>query len=145
MPVTVTNAHAHLRFSRRESERIVRYVIHAEGTVITSLDVVFVNHRRIIILNSKYLRKRRTTDVIAFRYHDTPAVDGEIFINLDQAKGQSRFYGVLFREEVARLLIHGVLHLIGYEDGSAKERNIMRQKEDFYLRAVSMREKKRVT
>jgi len=144
MPVTITNAHTRLRFPVKESERIVRSVLHTEGTRVSSLNVVFVNHRRTIILNTKYLQHNRTTDVIAFCYEHEPTIDGEIFINLDQAKAQSVFYGIKFREEVVRLLIHGVLHLVGYDDATMKERNTMREREDFYLHALSARRRKRV-
>ncbi|MGD0337667.1 MAG: rRNA maturation RNase YbeY [Bacteroidota bacterium] len=144
MPVIVTNAHPRLRFPVKDSERIVRSVLRNEGTRASSLEIIFVDHRRTIILNKKYLRHNRTTDVIAFCYEREPTIDGEIFVNLDQAKAQSLFYGARFREEVARLLIHGVLHLVGYDDMSMKERNAMKQREDFYLHTLSVCRRKRI-
>jgi rRNA maturation RNase YbeY len=145
MPVIVTNAHPRLRFPVKETKRIVLSVLRGEIKKVSSLTVVYVNHRRTIILNKKYLRHNRTTDVIAFGYETEPAIDGEIFINLDQAKAQSVFYGATFREEVQRLLIHGLLHLAGYNDASMKERNVMKRREDFFLNALSARRRKRVT
>ncbi len=145
MPVIITNAHTRLRFPVKESERIVRSIIRTEGTKVSSLNVVFVNHRRTITLNTKYLRHHRTTDVIAFCYEREPTIDGEIFVNLDQAKAQCAFYGATFQEEVARLLIHGLLHLVGYDDGTIKERKTMKRREDFYLRSLSVSRRKCAT
>jgi rRNA maturation RNase YbeY len=60
-------------------------------------------------------------------------VDAEIYINLDSAKMQSKKYNVTFYEEVRRLLIHGTLHLLGYNDLTVRQRKQMTEKEDYYL------------
>ncbi len=136
MPVAATNLHPRLRFPLKDAERIARAVLRREGTRVSELNVVFVNHRRMIALNARYLRHRRTTDVIAFGYETDP-VEGDVFVNLDQARQQGKEYRVPFRAEVARLLIHGVLHLAGYDDTTAAKRGKMRKKEDAYLRALA--------
>jgi probable rRNA maturation factor len=145
MPVIVTNAHPRLRFPVTETKRIVLSVLQGEKKKFSSLAVIFVNHRRTIALNAKYLRHHRTTDVIAFGYETKPAIDGEIFINLDQAKAQCVFYGATFHDEVVRLVIHGVLHLAGHRDASMKNRIIMKQREDFFLGVHSKRRRNRPT
>jgi rRNA maturation RNase YbeY len=83
-------------------------------------------------INKQFLKKDRATDVLSFIYGDED-VYGETIISLDRAKAQAEEYGVTFREELGRLVIHGILHLLGYRDESPSERECMRQKEDLYL------------
>lgn len=136
MPVVATNLHPRLRFPLKDAERIARAVLRREGTRVSDLNVVFVNHRKMIALNTRYLRHRRTTDVIAFGYENDP-VEGDVFVNLDQARRQGKEYRVSLRAEVARLIIHGVLHLAGYDDTTAAKRGRMKKREDAILRSLA--------
>lgn len=84
-------------------------------------------------INKEYLSHDRVTDVIAFPFQDGVGVDGEVYVNLDQARRQAKEYGVQFGNEVRRLLVHGALHLAGYRDSSKRLKEEMRRREDFYL------------
>jgi rRNA maturation RNase YbeY len=84
-------------------------------------------------INKRFLNHDDVTDVIAFPLEDGMGMDGEIYVNLDRAKSQAQEYRVSQLEETRRLLIHGVLHLLGYDDGTKKDRERMRKKEDVYL------------
>lgn len=87
-----------------------------------------------IALNSTYLRHRYTTDVLSFSLNEhANALDGEVYVNLDQARRQAKEYSVSEREERKRLVVHGVLHLTGYEDTTVKQREEMHQHENIYL------------
>ncbi len=132
MPIVVTNLHPRLRFPHTDARRLVRAVCRGEGTRVSAVNVVFINHRRTIALNTKYLRRRGTTEVIAFCYAENP-LEGDIFVNLDQARRQKSLYGVSFREEVARLIIHGTLHCAGYDDATGRQRETMTRRENRYL------------
>ena len=103
-----------------------------------SLALILTDNRTIRKLNREYRGKDRSTDVISFAYRDEPFPDtggreemlGDIYISLVKTLSQAGKYGVSFREEFCRLLIHGVLHLIGYDhELSAEEEERMRTKE----------------
>ena len=91
--------------------------------------VIFVDIQEIIALHRDYLNDPSPTDVITFDVGDD-AVEGEIYLCPQQAKIQAEEYGVSFREEVIRLIIHGILHLKGYNDIEAEERREMKTLEN---------------
>ncbi len=72
------------------------------------------------------------TDVLSFNY-DEPDLLGEIYISLQKAKVQAKEYGGTYRNEVRRLFVHGMFHLLGYDHETAKEANLMQKKELKYL------------
>jgi len=90
---------------------------------IKEISIVLTGDAKIKELNKKYLNKDRITDVLAFDY-------GEIFICLPQAKKQAKGLGNIFKKEIAILLIHGLLHLVGYNDKNSKSYNIMLKKQN---------------
>lgn len=118
--------------------RVVSTVLQAEaGGKGGTLSVVIVDDAEIRRLNAEYLGRDRPTDVIAFPLEDdSDDVWGEAYISADRAREQAADYGVTFEEEMARLVIHGVLHLLGYEDGDDASRDRMRMLEDAYLEKV---------
>ncbi len=102
------------------------------------LNVVIVGDRKMAYLHRQFLGLSGTTDVLTFDLtgREDPALDGEIYICLDQAKRQARYYGVALNEELARLAVHGVLHLAGFRDQSLTQKRQMRWMEDQTLAAV---------
>jgi rRNA maturation RNase YbeY len=84
-------------------------------------------------MNRTYLRHDYATDVISFPLGEGDAVEGELYVNLDRARVQARRYGVSPTRELMRLVIHGTLHLVGFDDGREEERERMRMREDQYL------------
>jgi len=103
------------------------------------LGVHLVGTRRISQLNEHFLRHAGVTDVIAFDYRpDTPELDlhGEIFVCVAEALRQAVRYRATGPEELARTLVHGVLHLRGYEDGSPAKRREMKVAENRWLRKL---------
>ena len=119
----------------KQIERLGRSVLREEmwrGNGI--LSIVFVSDSEIQSLNLKFLGKERPTDVIAFFLDDKKdEVWGEIYISVDRAREQAKMYRVTIQEELARLVIHGILHLLGFEDHTKPERKKMTDKEDQYL------------
>jgi len=99
------------------------------------LGIVLVDDKKIIELNRRYLKRKSPTDVLTFPYNEEgeEAVWGEIYISVERADDQAKHYGVTLAEELARLIIHGVLHLLGYRDDTKRARKEMIQKEDGYL------------
>jgi len=130
--IVAAHQHKTLRFPHKETFRAVRHVVAGEKKK-ASVSIVFTDDRFIKNMNKRYLRHNRTTDVISFPLQDGSELDGEVYVNLDQAKRQARDYGVTFRNEVKRLLIHGTLHLLGYRDSTSLLKKKMRRLEDYYL------------
>jgi rRNA maturation RNase YbeY len=102
------------------------------------LNVVIVGGRKMAALHKKYLGIAGTTDVLTFDLtgRDNSVLDGDIYICLDQAKRQAKHYGVGLNEELARLAVHGVLHLAGFRDKSVTQKRQMRWMEAQSLAAV---------
>jgi rRNA maturation RNase YbeY len=85
-------------------------------------------------INRKYLRHASDTDVLTFPLEEDSGIEGEIYVNLDRARRQADEEGVPLGEEVARLVIHGALHLIGYDDRKKKLAAIMKKEENKQVR-----------
>ena len=98
---------------------------------IRNLEISFVNSSEIIRLNSEYLSHKYSTDIITFDYSKLDSsLEGEILISLDDAIDNSKKFRISFQEELIRLVLHGVLHLLGYKDKRKDERRVMKLKED---------------
>ncbi len=109
---------------------------------IGQINFVLVNDRRMSSLHRNYSGIPGTTDVLTFDLTDgDKQVDGDIYICLDQARRQARKYGVPLRDEVARLAVHGVLHLAGFDDHDEIGRKKMRMLEDRALEHGKRRQK----
>ncbi len=96
--------------------RVVRMVLRAEGVRNARVSVALVSDAAIAGVNAAYLGRRRPTDVIAFALADPRGgVMGDIYIAPAVARRSAARYGVPVREEVTRLVVHGVLHVLGYD------------------------------
>jgi rRNA maturation RNase YbeY len=135
------NDHPKRRVRHAEVRRTAAAVLKGEGVTDAVLRVVFTNDSAIRKLNTTWLGHRSTTDVISFPLagDDGPAVEGEIYVNLDQARRQAREYGVTERNEIARLVIHGSLHVLGHDDATPALRRKMSGLEDSYLGRLGVR------
>ncbi len=100
-----------------------------------TLSIVLGDDTMLKELNRRFLKRDRPTDVIAFPLGDggEEEVWGEVYVNIERAREQALIYHVSFNEELARLIIHGVLHLLGYDDRNESSKKEMRAKEDYYL------------
>ncbi len=132
--VSVFNGNARDRRRHRPVRQLVERVLRGEKMRRAAVNVVFISDRAMKTLNRAYLRHDRTTDVITFPLESRRGeVEGEIYISADQARRQSAEYRVTLSQELNRLVVHGALHLAGYDDRTAAERLRMRRLEDRYL------------
>ena len=109
-----------------------------EKREIGCLNFIFCSDIYLKRLNEKYLNKSYLTDVISFKSdyenHAKPKlVSGDIFISVDRVKENKNTYKTIFAKELQRVMIHGLLHLIGYNDSTKKEKELMRKKENSYI------------
>jgi probable rRNA maturation factor len=122
----------------RKAQKIVREVIGKENMVPGDLNFIITNDENLKKINVEFLKHNYYTDVITFDYNEGNKVNGEIYISLDRIKENAEEFKVSYNIELFRVLIHGVLHLVGYNDSSDQERNEMRKREDFWLRSVTI-------
>jgi rRNA maturation RNase YbeY len=105
-----------------------------EGFTIGTLNYIFTSDNVLVQLNKEYLRHFTLTDIITFDMAEKEGeLTGDIYISLDRAKDNAREFKVTLNNELARLMIHGVLHLMGYKDKTTDEKALMRAREEFYL------------
>jgi len=115
-------------------ERLVRAVVRGEALELRHVGVVCGDHEMVRQLNRDYLGHDYNTDVLSFSLTDAEdAVEGEVYVDLDTASERHEEFGATFRQEVARYVVHGVLHLTGYDDATDAEKCRMRELEDEYL------------
>jgi rRNA maturation RNase YbeY len=117
----------------RKTTSWIKQAILKEKATLTSLNYVFCSDEYLRGLNIQYLNHTTFTDIITFNYGSPKAIEGEIYISVDRIKENAEKFGVDFNSELRRVIIHGVLHLIGYKDKSKTEKSLMRKKEDTYL------------
>lgn len=104
---------------------------------IENLSINFVSDDEILAINTEFLKHEYTTDIITFNYEeDTENLDGEIYISLDTAQENATYYNTTLADELTRLIIHGFLHLVGFDDKEEDEKIEMKQKEDYYLKKL---------
>ena len=129
-------------FSSSKKYKIDKYLYHrlvaklaAELEFrVLSLPVNFISSDQIISINIEYLDHHYSTDIITFNYSgDNKNLDGEIFISVDDAKENSKAFDNTLKEELLRLVIHGILHLLGYDDIKAADRKKMKKLENGLL------------
>lgn len=114
-------------------------IINGEKLNYTEVNVIFTDDEMIHKINREFLNHDYPTDVISFELSDEiPIVDkvAEIYISVDKAIEQARFYKVTPENEIARLVAHGLIHLAGYDDKSTAEKLRMRRKESYYIKKV---------
>ncbi len=133
--------HRYLRFPGKEILRTLKNVYKEEGRKIPGIAVICTNNRYIRKINKKYLMHDYITDVIAFSLGEDGDIEAEIYINLDAARNQAKRYNVTYTQEVMRLLIHGALHLLGYDDKNQRDKKNMNSREDYLLELMNRKAK----
>jgi probable rRNA maturation factor len=137
--IDISCDHPHLRFSRKETIRAIKSVLRREQKRFKEISVVYTNNSRIRLINGKHLKHNFVTDVITFELERSPKLETEIYVNLDRARSQAKLFGKSFHDETRRLLIHGLLHSLGYNDKSKREMVLMRREEDAMLEDLRTR------
>lgn len=100
---------------------------------IGDINIVFCNDDYLLSLNNEYLKHNYYTDIITFDYTHNNLLSGDLIISIDTVKENSLLYETTFRDELNRVIIHGILHLMGYKDYTKEEKVEMRKMEDLAL------------
>ena len=115
-------------------------VAAAENCLIHDLVFLFVSDQELLAMNKKFLKHNYFTDVITFGELEGDKISGNIAISVDRVLDNSKTYGVRFDEELKRVMVHGLLHIIGYNDKTKKEKLIMSQKETDALKMFHVKQ-----
>ena len=111
----------------------LRMVAESEIKRIGDISIIFCSDNYILDVNMKYLQHDYFTDIITFDYCVKNILSGDLFISIDTVRDNAEFYKTEFNDELNRVIVHGLLHLIGYDDHTPEEQKIMREKENYYL------------
>jgi len=119
-----------------EIQRWIKKVITSENKEMGEINYIFCSDEYLLERNIKYLDHNTLTDIITFNYCKGKIITSDIMISIDRVKENSTIFDNSFSEELHRVMIHGILHLIGYDDKTEKEKILMREKENFYLKKL---------
>ena len=118
---------------RTLNSKWMRLVAESEIRRIGDISIIFCSDNYILDVNQQYLQHDYFTDIITFDYCEGDRLSGDLFISVDSVRENAVEYGTEIEDELNRVIIHGLLHLIGYDDHCDEDIKMMRQKEDYYL------------
>lgn len=96
-----------------------------------AINFIFVDDKGLCKINRKYLKNNKLTDTITFSYsEDSSVISGDIFISITRVRENARIFKSTYTKELHRVMIHGVLHLLGLSDGTEEEKETMHKKEN---------------
>jgi probable rRNA maturation factor len=133
--VELSDTQGHLRVDPAELSKLVRHVLVHEGRAQASISIALVDHAAIHAVNRTYLSHDWPTDVISFPLStaDEPVLAGELIVSAEMAVSAAAAAGAEPCDELALYIVHGLLHLCGYEDASESGAAVMRLREDEIL------------
>jgi len=125
-----------IKYRLKQSKRITKIiekVIMMESKIPGDLYFIITNDKTLLKINREFLKRNSLTDVIAFEYSEGKTVKGEIYISKETVKRNAYNYKVSLDEEMLRVMIHGTLHICGYNDRNNEEKSVMRKKENEWI------------
>jgi len=145
--LSIEQPHSSRHLDEEVLHQTIHHVLSEEEATLVHLSVVLADHERVRRLNQSYLDHDYNTDVLSFSLRDGPgpvspdapenAVEGEVYVDLDTAAERHEEFDTSSEREAYRYVIHGLLHLMGYDDATSEGQETMRQKENQYLDAVT--------
>lgn len=118
---------------RRKTNEWLKLAAESEIRRIGNISIIFCSDNYVLDINQKYLQHDYFTDIITFDYCEGDRLSGDLFISVDSVRENSVEFGAEFKDELNRVIIHGLLHLVGYDDHTEKDIKLMRSKENYYL------------
>ena len=111
----------------------LKLVAESEIFVLSDISLRFCSDNYILHTNQRFLGHDYFTDIITFDYTEGDRISGDLFVSVDSVRENAAEYGTEFEDELHRVIVHGILHLIGYDDHTDEDVKVMRSKEDYYL------------
>lgn len=112
-------------------------VINKNNKILGDITYIFCSDDYLLNINKQYLNHDYFTDIITFNYCERDVVSGDIFISIDTVRSNSETYEVSFLNELYRVIIHGILHLLGYNDKTDEEQDEMTRQENLSLEILN--------
>jgi rRNA maturation RNase YbeY len=137
MKIQVHNKIKNLNLTQKKLRELTEWLCTKINLPIESLDIIFINDDSLRDMHEKYLEEKGYTDVMTFNVGSDKAIEGEIYISGERAEDNAQRYDASFESEICRLIIHGCLHLAGYEDNIKSKRQRMKKKEEDFLSIIS--------
>lgn len=125
------------KLEKQKVKNWIKRTITAENKKAGNINFIFCSDEFLLDINIKYLKHNFYTDVITFDYVNNNVINGDIFISVDRIKENAERLKTTFFNELNRVIIHGVLHLIGYKDKMKNDKELMTKAEDKYLRFLN--------
>ena len=120
--------------NKKEIRTLLKKICKKQNKKISFINCVFCSDNRLLEINKKYLNHTSLTDVITFDFTSNKKnLEGDIYISVDRVKKNATKYKEPFKTELLRIIIHGLLHLIGFSDKTKEDKNTMTLKENEYL------------
>lgn len=111
----------------------LRLVAESEIRRLGDINIIFCSDNYILDINQRFLQHDYFTDIITFDYCEGDRLNGDLFISVDSVRENAVEFGEGFERELCRVMVHGILHLIGYDDHTKAQQKEMRSKENYYL------------
>lgn len=122
-----------IKFNLKNKKQIknwIKKIIEEHKKSTGNISYIFTSDNYILEINNKYLNHNYYTDIITFDYSIDELIEGDIFISIDTVISNSQKFKTNFNEEMLRVIIHGIFHLIGYKDKSKQQKVEMRELEN---------------
>jgi rRNA maturation RNase YbeY len=129
----IDDAGSNLDFEEDKLTNWIKRCINEEGYKAGNIEIVLLNNKEITSINSEFLHHPYPTDVISFGEEKKSKIFGTIFIGIETVKENAILHNVSVENEFYRVIIHGILHLVGYSDDTFKKKNRMHFLENRYL------------
>jgi rRNA maturation RNase YbeY len=121
-----------IRVKGKLKARIVK-ILSDHGKLTGAINIILTSDENLFAINEKFLNRKYYTDIITFDYSVEKTISGELYISLDRIKENADLYKVTQEIELLRVIIHGILHLLGYKDDNKVNQGKMRNMEDMYI------------
>lgn len=126
-----------LRISEKEIlSKWITSAVKSEKKKAGAISIIFCTDAYLLKINQQYLKHDYYTDIITFQYSDNQLVNGDLMISVDRVKENAKEFDCSFKDELRRVIIHGVLHLCGYQDKTKSAKTKMTERENHYLRKL---------
>jgi len=119
-----------VRIPKRKIKTWINQCITSKECVTGQINYIFCSDEYLKKINIQYLNHDYYTDIITFNYNENKTINGDIYVSLDRVRDNANTYKVNFHTELQRVVIHGVLHLLGLDDHTDSEKKKMRKAED---------------
>lgn len=118
-------------------KRWIKQIASTYNKEVGDLNIIFCSDEKLLEINRQFLKHNYYTDIITFDYCSVDILNGELYISIDTVKANATDYKETFTNELHRVIIHGVLHLCGFDDHSNKQKHVMRGKENEALKLLN--------